>query len=132
MKVLKFLAKFLQTIVVIILMIILTALWAFAHEGVMGPWFKSLSSTAGGACCGPDDGTEDVDWEDVADPQRPQIAYLVTVDLGGGPKKVEVPLDAVVKTPNLFGRAMFWGSIIRDTSGNETIRVRCFMPGTRG
>jgi hypothetical protein len=80
------------------------------------PWFESLESEIG-KCCTDADGyiVTDADWESV------RGRYRVRIDN----EWIDVPENAVVKQPNLFGRTMVWRHYI---DGHP--RVRCFMPGS--
>jgi hypothetical protein len=94
------------------------------------PWFDKLSSGKG-LCCSMADGetVADPDWDskdghyrvrlpttiDYSDPEHPTQEF----------KWIDVPEDALVTVPNLFGRTMVWPA----RPGNGTVVVRCFMPG---
>lgn len=92
-------------------------------------WFNTLRSERWGLCCSGADGSavSDVDW------RSHDGAYQVRLDGAW----IDVPDDAVVKAPNLFGRAMVWPMHGR-FSGNGTfeslegLTIRCFMPGPMG
>lgn len=96
------------------------------HAGSpLKPWFDRLSSGKG-LCCSVADGRTivDSDWESKGG------HYRVRLPTGDSPDSVawvDVPDDAVVTDPNLFGRTMVWPFYI---DGNIT--VRCFMPGAAG
>ncbi len=81
------------------------------------PWFDHLASGRG-LCCSITDGetVSDPDWE------SKDGHYRVRLDGGW----VDVPDDALITVPNLFGRTMVWP--IR--SGGPGIVIRCFMPGS--
>ena len=81
------------------------------------PWFDSLRSKSGGACCSNADGMalSDVDW-DTKDGH-----YRVRID----GEWVDVPTDAVITEPNRAGRTMVWPYYVQ---GRPVIR--CFLPGT--
>jgi hypothetical protein len=82
------------------------------------PWFDSLTSGKG-PCCSNADGVtvSDPDWE-VRDRH-----YRVRLD----GIWIDVPDDAVITVPNLFGRTMVWPMY-----HDGTTVVRCFMPGAEG
>jgi hypothetical protein len=79
------------------------------------PWFDSLNSGRG-PCCSDADGTAllDVDWESHNGRYR--------VRLYGN--WIDVPDEAVIKSPNLDGRTIVWP--IPMPSG---LQIRCFIPG---
>jgi hypothetical protein len=81
------------------------------------PWFDHLASGRG-LCCSMADGetVSDPDWESKDGHYR--------VRLEGA--WIEVPDDAVITVPNLFGRTMVWP--VR-YEGNGIV-IRCFMPGS--
>jgi hypothetical protein len=81
------------------------------------PWFDSLRSKGGGACCSNADGLalSDVDW-DTKDGH-----YRVRVD----GEWIDVPPDTVITEPNRAGRTMVWPFYL-----NGRPVVRCFLPGT--
>jgi hypothetical protein len=81
------------------------------------PWFDSLRSKSGSACCSNADGVvlADVDWDTKDGHYR--------VRLGG--EWVDVPGDAVIMEPNRAGRTMVWPYYVH---GHPAIR--CFLPGT--
>jgi hypothetical protein len=81
------------------------------------PWFDSLRSKGGGACCSNADGValSDVDW-DTKDGH-----FRVRVD----GEWIDVPPDTVITEPNRAGRTMVWPFYL-----NGRPVVRCFLPGT--
>ena len=81
------------------------------------PWFDHLASGRG-LCCSMADGetVSDPDWESKDGHYR--------VRLEGA--WIDVPDDAVITVPNLFGRTMVWP--VR-YEGNG-VAIRCFMPGS--
>ena len=81
------------------------------------PWFDSLRSKAGGACCSNADGMalSDVDWD------MREGHYRVRLD----GEWIDVPDDAVVTEPNRAGRTMVWPYYV-----NGHALIRCFLPGT--
>lgn len=80
------------------------------------PWFDHLSSGKG-LCCSQADG------ETVSDPDWDTKDGHYRVRLEGA--WIDVPDDAVITVPNLFGRTMVWPMY---HNGSPTIR--CFMPGS--
>lgn len=81
------------------------------------PWFDSLHSKRGGACCSNADGMalSDVDW-DTKDGH-----YRVRLD----GEWVDVPDDTVITEPNRAGQTMVWPYYY-----NGHPLIRCFLPGT--
>ncbi len=86
-------------------------------DSSLKPWFDKLASGKG-LCCSMADGETiaDVDWT-VKDGH-----YQVYLDKHW----IDVPEDAVITVPNLFGKTMVWP--IRYYEGG--ISIRCFMPGS--
>lgn len=80
------------------------------------PWFDQLKSGKG-PCCSDSDGyvVKDADWK-TRDGQ-----YQVYLE---GEWR-DVPPDAVITEPNLFGRTMVW-----PIKGWGGLTIRCFMPGS--
>lgn len=97
-------------------MVLLTAS-ASAHDGPLGKWFESLASGKG-PCCSFTDGQTvmDVEWK------SNNGHYQVLLDA----EWINVPDDAVVTAPNLFGRAVVWPV----KTGYTRTWIRCFMPGS--
>jgi hypothetical protein len=94
---------------------------ALAHDPShpeLNGWFDKLASGRG-LCCSDADGTalSDVDWESKDGHYR--------VRLGG--EWIDVPDDALVTVPNRAGRTMVWPMPMIE---GDTIRIRCFMPGS--
>lgn len=93
---------------------------SYAHDGkhpvnsTMKKWFDSLRSGKG-PCCSDADGTalSDVDWE--------SRDGLYRVFVRG--QWVDVPKDAVLMQPNLYGLTMVW------LAPTMNIQIRCFIPG---
>jgi hypothetical protein len=85
----------------------------------MQEWFNNLKSGKGFLCCSDADGTavSDVDWESKDGHYR--------VRLGG--QWIDVPDDALVTVPNRAGRTMVWPMPMIE---GDTIKIRCFMPGS--
>ncbi len=81
------------------------------------PWFDSLHSKIGGACCSNADGValSDVDWDTKDGHYR--------VRLQG--EWVDVPNDAVITEPNRAGHTVVWPYSVQ----GHTF-IRCFLPGT--
>jgi hypothetical protein len=82
------------------------------------PWFDHLASGKG-LCCSIADGetVADVDWDSRDGHYR--------VHLRGN--WIDVPDDAVITEPNLFGRTMVWPT---SNAGTQEVIIRCFMPGS--
>ena len=90
-------------------------------------WFDSLRSGKG-PCCSDADGNvvKDADWEVKNGHYRvrldvSQVADKVIMDW------VDVPDEAVLRQPNLYGPTMVW-----PIKGYLGVSVRCFLPGTMG
>lgn len=88
------------------------------------PWFDSLKSGKG-PCCSDADGTalSDVDWESNNGHYRVRIEG----------QWIDVPDEAVLKQPNMFGPTLVWPIYMRGY-GNEALRIqiRCFIAGSMG
>lgn len=82
------------------------------------PWFDSLRS-GNGPCCSDADGTalSDPDWESSGDHYRVMI----------NGEWVDVPADALISVPNLYGQAMVWPHWL-----DGKPQIRCFIPGAAG
>lgn len=78
-------------------------------------WFDSLKSGKG-PCCSDADGSvvQDADWETNAGRYRVKIEG----------KWYDVPDDAVLTQPNLYGKTMVWPLL-----GVGGLTIRCFIPG---
>lgn len=109
----------------VIFNIILMAV-AFAHDkrypvaNKMHDWFMQLKSPHGVSCCADADGNivMDADWETKDGHYRVRL----------GDKWQDVPDDAVIAEPNLYGPTMVW--LGYSFGGNEPPPVRCFLPGS--
>lgn len=94
---------------------------AYAHDkhyavsSEMKTWFDGLRSGMG-PCCSDADGNvvKDADWE------SRDGHYRVMIDKSW----IDVPDNAVITQPNLYGRTMVWP--VRGYMGTS---VRCFLPG---
>ena len=86
-------------------------------------WFDSLANKEHKACCSDADGTalSDVDWESKDGHYR--------VQLDG--KWWDVPDEAVLDQPNLWGRTMVWPVPYWD-GAKRTFQIRCFIAGAQG
>lgn len=86
----------------------------YANSPLKG-WFDSLRSGKG-PCCSDADGhvVKDADWKSENGGFR--------VFLEGEWR--DVPKDAVITVPNLYGRTMVW-----PIRGQDGMTIRCFMPG---
>jgi hypothetical protein len=96
----------------------------YAHvDPKMKEWFDSLESRKG-PCCSDADGSvvKDADWESRDGHYRVRLQD----------RWVDVPDEAVVTVPNLFGRTMVWPVYYNGYSegGNALIYIRCFIPGS--
>lgn len=111
----------------------------FAHDpdhrrADLNEWFNQLTSqgkpdgSAKARCCSNQDGAlvKDADWDTVKG-EDGKSHYRVLIEH----KWYNVPDEAVVTDPNLYGQAMVWGS--REWYTNEgSYHIRCFMPGIMG
>ena len=111
------------SVIVIGIFLILSTVVLFAHDHryavtpQQDTWFRSLNSGKGPCCGGPDiDGKvlTDNDWETRDGKYRVKI----------NDQWVDVPDEAVLKQPNLFGPTMIWIFHF-----NGEVAVRCFIPG---
>ena len=82
--------------------------------------FEGLKSGKG-PCCSDADGNvlSDIDWESKDGRYR--------VFLQG--QWVDVPDDAVLKGPNMYGPTMVWPMYNSSFGGPLIIQIRCFIPG---
>lgn len=115
--------------------VVLWASFVLAHDShyaistEMKTWFDGLRSL-NGPCCADADGSviTDADWE------SRDNHYRVRLD----DKWMDVPDNAVVKAPNLYGPTMVWP--VRANGYNygygvkegPVVAIRCFMPGSMG
>lgn len=88
-------------------------------QSPLKPWFDSLKSGKG-PCCSDADGAavSDPDWETkrVGD----EVHYRVRIE----GEWYDVPDDAVLTQPNLYGKTMVW-----PIKGWGGLTIRCFIPG---
>ncbi len=86
-------------------------------------WFNGLTSGKG-PCCSDADGTalSDVDWE------ARDGRYRVRIEN----RWWDVPDEAVLREPNLYGQTMVWPIYYRDHEVLRNIEVRCFIVGAQG
>jgi hypothetical protein len=86
-------------------------------NSALKPWFDHLTSGKG-SCCSDADGSvvKDADW------RSNDGHYQVFLDGNW----MDVPDDAVVKGPNLYGRTMVWPVRYNGLVGY----IRCFLPGS--
>lgn len=84
-------------------------------QSPLKPWFDSLRSGKG-PCCSDADGyvVKEVDWE------SKDGHYRVRLD----GKWIDVPDDAVLTQPNLYGQTMVW-----PMRYDGEVSIRCFIPG---
>jgi hypothetical protein len=107
----------------IVLILLLLCTPALAHDPghpELGEWFNRLASGRG-LCCSFTDGSavSDVDWESKDGHYRVRLEN----------NWIDVPDDAVITEPNRAGRTMVWPMPMIE---GDTIRIRCFMPGSMG
>jgi len=83
----------------------------------MKEWFDTLKSSKG-PCCSDADGSvvKDADWE------SRDGHYRVFINK----EWMDVPDDAVLKQPNMYGRTMVWTGLYVDGK----VQIRCFIPGS--
>jgi hypothetical protein len=110
----------------VILIFLLMLFPSAAHDRTrpdLNGWFDQLASGKG-PCCSTVDGytVQDADWDTIDGHYRVRIQNKA---IPGDPYEwVDVPSDAVITQPNLFGRTMVWPFYsVRGTT------IRCFMPG---
>jgi hypothetical protein len=85
-------------------------------------WIESLTDTNEIGCCAAADGLrpQAIDWDITATHYRVKVRD----------SWIGVPDSAVIKEPNRLGYAVAWLEYDWDIdAGEQTIRVRCFMPG---
>jgi hypothetical protein len=104
----------------------------------LNEWFNTVKSGRG-PCCSNGDGdvVSDSDW---VSQDKPGSHYRVKLPYDGNSlisnrfmtdgknydwRWVDVPDDAVVTQPNLYGRTMVW-----PVMGEGSKMIRCFMPGS--
>ena len=120
---------------VLILGMLLLPIQASAHDPggkfaqanpKMHEWFEGLRSGKG-PCCSDADGNvvKDSDWEAVNDPAKPNVHYRVFIQ----EQWVDVPDDAVLTQPNMYGRTMVWPFYNSAYGGPVQVNIRCFIPG---
>jgi hypothetical protein len=88
-------------------------------------WFDDLKSGKG-LCCSYTDGytVEDADWDSkdghyrVRLPREPESKDMIWVD---------VPDEALVTEPNIYGHTMVWP--VYTIGSDPPVWIRCFMPG---
>lgn len=109
-----------------------TGYWARESAAGRAPpkeWWQSLKSAANGLpCCDIADGEKvlDVDWDTMRD-AKGAVHYRVRL-LG---KWWDVPDEAIVTDPNLYGPAVVWPVYADDGEGHHVNvnYIRCFLPG---
>lgn len=91
-------------------------------------WFDSLTNANKQPCCSDADGNvvKDSDWDSVNDPDKPKTHYKVRLPIEGtnDGEWIDVPDEAVIKQPNLYGRTVVW-----PLKGYLGTTIRCFIPG---
>jgi len=90
----------------------------YANSPLKG-WFDSLIPDKG-LCCSMSDGVT-LDGDDV---ETRGGHYRVRL----GHSWIDVPENALVTQPNLYGRAMVWPENLPEVLGG--VGIRCFMPGS--
>jgi hypothetical protein len=112
---------FWPTLFIVVVIFLLFNALANAHDPknpALDGWYDSLKSDRGDVCC---THTEPI----IVDGWEYQGGHY-WIFLRG--QWQQVPDDAVVKKPNLAGRAMIWQGYPKNASG--PIVIRCFLPGT--
>lgn len=107
---------------------ICTSTLALAHDAKypvgskMHDWFMKLHNGNGSPCCADADGNVvmDADW-DTKDGH-----YRVRLDGNW----VDVPDEAVIKEPNLYGPTMVWPLHSYGYLSPSSFSIRCFLPGS--
>ena len=105
---------------IVVALLVLASCYAYAHDAhrpELNEWFDALRANNGELCCTHTEPIIVDDWE------TKEGHYRIYLEQ----QWVDVPDEAIVKTPNRAGRAMIWfgyGTI----TGRKIIR--CFMPGT--
>jgi hypothetical protein len=95
----------------------------------MHEWFENLRSGKG-PCCSDADGfvVQDVDWVSVNDPSKPNVHFRVRIPnrqkVGDPMEWFDVPDEAVLTQPNLYGKTMVWPMF-----GYAGVIIRCFILG---
>ena len=97
-------------------------------------WFETLKSGKG-PCCADADGAvvKDADWESHDGHYRVRIevnqygSWVKEPAEGSHSEWVDIPDEAIVNQPNLFGRTVVWPMYL-----NGRVTIRCFMPGSEG
>lgn len=84
-------------------------------------WFDKLQSAGGSLCCSLTDGRT-IDDPDI-DYSGKMCKSAICVRVDG--QWLDVPDSAIVKVPNIYGRAVVWPMT---TAGGKAY-VRCFLPG---
>jgi hypothetical protein len=100
-----------------VLILLLLCTPALAHDPghpELDEWFNRLASGRG-LCCSFTDGF--ADWESKGGHYRVRLEN----------NWIDVPDDAVITEPNRAGRTMVWPMPMIE---GDTIRIRCFMPGS--
>jgi hypothetical protein len=85
-------------------------------------WIERLTDPNGIGCCATADGLrpQAIDWDMAANHYRVKVRG----------RWIGVPDSAVIKEPNRLGYAVAWLEYDWDIdTGEQTIHVRCFMPG---
>ena len=102
------------------------------NEGPLKEWFNTLKSDKG-PCCSASDGITitDSDWESRDGRYRVRIPRnKPNVENIEEMVWVDVPDDAVITEPNIYGRTVVWPLYNAVQYGASRPTIRCFMPGT--
>jgi hypothetical protein len=119
-----FIAAWAIVFAIIILMVVIANVPARGHDRHYAvtkqekDWFNGLKSGKG-PCCSDADGNvlKDNDWK------TKDGKYSVLINN----QWIDVPDQAVLKVPNLYGPTMVW--LAFNFSGSGKVDIRCFIPG---
>lgn len=97
-------------------------------------WWNGLHDKHARPCCSHADGlkVEDVDWDSKDGHYRVYARgwKIAGVNIPDG--WIEVPDNAVIDEPNLYGSAVVWPYLTLETTSTSVAAIRCFMKGWEG
>ena len=103
------------------------------NHGDLKPWFDALKSEKG-PCCSAADGyvISDADWESSDGHYRVRIPRTMPKGENSFSEMiwVDVPDEAVVREPNVYGHTVVWPLYNAVNYGARFPAIRCFLPGT--
>ena len=110
---------------VILIVVMLLSSAAMAHDPKrpeLNGWFNGLHNGIGGQCCSNMDGKVvlDADWD------SKDGHYRVRID----GEWIDVPDDAVIKEPNLYGPTVVWPKPSSFYGAHVKTTILCFLPGS--